>query len=270
MKLGHIDYLNCYPFYFHIFEKRPLKGIRIFSDYPSVLNSMMKEGKLDMSPISSATIADIADDVFVLPDFCLSSIGYVGSVILTSKVPIEDLDHRKVGLTSASHTSVVLLKVLLKNYYRLNPVYVQTYPRPRLKDIDAALVIGNDAMVKAPGLPPYTYDLGDLWLRKTGFPVVFAAFVVRERIVERYEADIKAVISSYHTSLTCLKEEKNEVVRKANQRYPDIIYDIDNYYDLLEFEFTEDLKKALMYYYSVAAELGLIKKVERLKYLTLK
>ena len=268
MKLGHIDYLNCYPFYFHIFEKEPLKKIKIFSEYPSVLNRMMRDGKLDMSPISSATCADISDDVLVLPEFCLSSIGYVGSVMLISKCPIEDLNRRKVGVTSASHTSLVLLKVLLKNYYKLEPVYIPTDPRPAMRDIDAALVIGNDAMVKAPGPASYTYDLGDLWLRKTGFPVVFAAFAVRERIVDRYESEIKAVISSYRTSLRYLKEKKNEVIVKARQRYPDIIYDIDNYYDLLEFEFTEDLKKALMFYYTVAGDLGFIKKVARLRYLT--
>lgn len=267
MKLGHIDYLNCYPFYFHAFERQPLKGIRIFSGYPNALNKMMRQGKLDMSPISSATCADMADQVFVLPEFCLSSIGYVGSVILESKVPIEDLNRKKVGVTRASHTSVVLLKVLLKNYYKLAPIYVQTDPRPVLKNMDAALVIGNDAMVKTSGPASYIYDLGDLWLRKTGFPVVFAVFALREKIVKRYETEIKAVISSYHSSLCCLKEEKDNVILKAKQRYPDIIYDIDNYYDLLEFEFTEDLKKALMFYFSVAGELGLIKKVDRLRYL---
>jgi len=269
MKLGHIDYLNCYPFYYHSFEESPLPGIEIFSDYPSALNKMMREGKLDMSPISSATCADIADDVWVLPEFCLSSIGYVGSVILISKIPIEHLDHKKVGVTTASHTSVVLLKALFKNYYKLAPVYVSTNPRPTLKDTDAALVIGNDAMVKSPTPAPYTYDLGDLWLRKTGYPVVFAVFAVRKAIVDQYAAEIKAVISSYHASLRCLEDKKEEVIQKAKQRYPDIIYDIDNYYDLLEFEFTDDLKKALMFYYSVGAQLGLIKKVDTLKYLSL-
>ncbi len=267
MRLGHIDYLNCYPFYYHAFEKAPLKGIRIFSDYPNALNRMLKQGELDMSPVSSATCADIADDVLVLPDFCLSSIGYVGSVILMSKTPIEDLDKKKVGITSASHTSVVLLKVLLNSYYKLEPVYVTTDPRPALKDLDAALVIGNDAMVKAPGPTAYIYDLGDLWLRKMGFPVVFAVFAVREKIAKKYEAEINSAISSYRESLCCLKQEKNQVIRKAKQRYPDIIYDINNYFDLLEFEFTENLKKALMFYYSVAGDLGLIKKVTNLRYL---
>ncbi len=186
MKLGHIDYLNCYPFYYHTFEKAPLKGVRIHSDYPSRLNRMLTQGQLDMSPISSASCGDIAEKVLVLPDFCLSSVGYVGSVILISKVPIEDLNGKNVGLTTASHTSVVLLKVLLKEYYKQEPVFIRTEPRPTLRNIDAALVIGNDAMVKPPGQTSYTYDLGDLWLRKTGYPVVFAVFAVREKIITRY------------------------------------------------------------------------------------
>jgi len=169
MKLGYIDYLNCYPFYFHFFEIKPVNGIKIFSGYPATLNKMLADGQLDMSPISSATCADVVNEVYVLPQFCLSSVGYVGSVILVSRVPIEDLNCRKIGLTSASHTSVVLLKILLENYYHAKPIYVPTVPRPRLEDMDAALVIGNDAMVNTSEPASYVYDLGDLWLRKTGY-----------------------------------------------------------------------------------------------------
>lgn len=267
MRLGYIDYLNCYPFYFRMFEKEPVNGISIHPGYPRRLNKMMTKRQLDMSPISSASYAQIADDVVVLPQFCLSSVGYVGSVILVSKIPIEDLNRKIVGITSASHTSEVLLKVLLKNYYHLEPVYIPTFPRPVLKDMDAALVIGNDAMALSSEPVSYIYDLGDLWLRKTGFPVVFAVFAVRERIVEKYASQIKAVVSSYHSSLRFLKEEKKKVVSKAKAKYPDIIYDINGYFDLLQFKFDEDLKKALMFYYSVAGEMGLIKKVEKLNYL---
>ena len=162
MRLGHIDYLNCYPFYYHAFEKQPLEGIRIVSDYPSRLNRMMAEDTLDMSPISAATCADLSDKLLVLPDFCLSSIGYVLSVTLVSKVPIEYLEAKKIGLTNASHTSVVLLKILLNSYYHLKPDYVTTGPRPSLKDIDAALIIGNDAMAGTADPASYVYDLGDL------------------------------------------------------------------------------------------------------------
>jgi chorismate dehydratase len=228
---------------------------------------MLVQNELDMSPVSSATCANIAEEVSILPQFCLSSIGYVGSVILISKLPIEDLSGKKVGLTTASHTSAVLLKVLLEKFYDQKAIYLKADPRPSLKNMDAALVIGNDAMVRIPEPASYVYDLGDLWFRKTGFPVVFAVFAIRKRVLVKYEEEIKTVISSYHKSLRCLKEEKENVILKAKERYPDIIYDIDGYYDLLEFEFSDDLKKALMFYYSIAGEMGLLKKVERLNYL---
>jgi chorismate dehydratase len=268
MKLGYIDYLNCYPFYFSMFERQTVEAIRIYPGYPCMLNQMMADRRLDMSPVSSAACAQIADDVVVLPQFCLSSVGYVGSVILVSKIPIEDLNQKKVGITSASHTSKVLLKVLLKNYYHLEPVYVSSQPRPVLRDLDAALVIGNDAMAISSEPISYIYDLGDLWLRKTGFPVVFAVFAIRERVVEKYLSRIQSVISSYHLSLNCLEEEKENVVSKARAKYPDIIYDINGYFDLLKFEFDDELKKALMFYYTIAGEMGLLKKVKRLNYLT--
>jgi chorismate dehydratase len=269
MKLGHIDYLNSYPFYYQMFQKKPLKGILVYSDYPSVLNKMMTKGDLDMSPISSIICADISDDILLLPQFCLSSIGYVGSVILVSQFPIEDLDGKRVGLTRASNTSVVLLKILMKKYYHLEPVYEQSDPRPTLEGIDAALVIGNEAMVKLSKPASYTYDLGDLWHRKTGNPVVFAVFAVRKAVVERYRAQIREVIESYSQSLRCLQKEKADLILKAKERYPDILYDIDNYYDQLKFEFTEDLRKAFMFYLGAAGDLGLTKKISRLNYLTL-
>ncbi len=267
MRLGYIDYLNCYPFYFYMFEKKAIKGVKLFPGYPGMLNKMMSHGQLDMSPISSATCGEIADDVMVLPRFCLSSVGYVGSVFLVSKLPIEDLKQKKVGITNASHTSVVLLKIILKKYYDGNSVFVPTGPRPSLKETDAALIIGNDAMVQPTEPASYVYDLGDLWLRKTGFPVVFAVFAVRKKILNKYKSMIKKVVLSYRSSLNSLEKDKKTVVLNAKKRYPDIIYDIDSYYDRLQFEFDDNLKKALMFYFSIADEMGLIKPVKNLQYL---
>ena len=65
MKLGYIDYLNCYPFYYHMLMKQPVEQVEIIPGYPSTLNRMMRRGSLDMSPVSSATCADIAEDVLV-------------------------------------------------------------------------------------------------------------------------------------------------------------------------------------------------------------
>lgn len=265
MKLGYIDYLNCYPFYYHMFEKKPVHGVKVFPAYPSGLNSMMLAGELQMSPISSGAYPDVAENVVLLPDFCLSSVGYVGSVNLISKVPIEALDGKTVGVTSASATSVALMKILLHKFYNITPQYVPATPLPDMTSLDAALIIGNEAMMMLAEPVSYKYDLGELWLRKTGYPVVFAVFAVQKSALETYGEQISGVIKSYHESIACMKTEKENVVKKAKKRYPDVAYDINFYYTLFQFDFTKELKDALLYYLQLAAEMGLLKKIDGIK-----
>lgn len=268
MKLGYINYLNCYPLYYHLMEKTPIDGAKIVSAYPSELNDMMRNRRLDISPISSAAYSDIQDDVLILPDFCLASVGYVRSVILISKIPIEDLNHKRIGLSSASQTSVVLLKSLLKRYYDIEPNYEPTRPDPSLKELDAALVIGNEAMIHSDEAIPYTYDLGDLWMRKTGFPVVFAILVVRKSAIEAQPEMVNTVIDSYRKSLQCLETDSQNLYHKAKKKYPNVAYDIPTYYRLIKYEFTPVLKDALRFYFSLSGELGFLKNVKALNFMS--
>jgi len=265
MKLGYINYLNCFPLYYRMTEKSPIPGVEIVSGYPGELNEMMRKGALDMSPISSAAYADIQDDAVILPDFCLASVGYVRSVILISRLPIEDLDHKNVGLSRASQTSVVLLKCLLKKYYRIAPIYQTIPPEPCLDGLDAALIIGNEAMMNlSPDAVPYVYDLGDLWFRKTGYPVVFAVFAARKSFMEAQPELLKAVMDSYGQSLQYLDTERDIVIRKASEKYPDISYDIAAYFRLIKYGFTAELKTALRFYFSLAAESGFLNAVKEI------
>lgn len=260
MKLGYIDYLNCYPFHFHMFERQPVPGVEIVPAYPSTLNRMLGRGELDMSAISAGALGDLGHSVLLLPDFCLSSVGYVHSVLLRSKLPIEELDGCSVGITRASRTSEILLKILLERRYHIRPVYVVTDPNPFMSGLDAALLIGNEAMMSSKQLVPFTYDLGELWLRETGFPVVFAVFAVHENGARNFPSEIAAVIDSYRRSLDCLAAEEEVVVKGACARYPDIVYDVRSYYHLFQFEFTANLKDALQFYLDSAADLGLFPK----------
>jgi chorismate dehydratase len=267
MKLGYIDYLNCYPFYYHQFEKEKLEDVEIVPGYPSDLNRMMMAGELDLSPISSATCARLDRKIRLLPDFCLSSVGYIGSVVLRSKVPIEELDGKTVGITRASHTSAVLLRILMERYFQIRPTYIETMPSPDPNGLDAALLIGNEAMKVSSKPVAYSYDLGELWLRKTGFPVVFAVFAVREEVIQKKMEQIRAVVRSYRTSLQYLTDQREQVIAGARKRYPDIIYDIGSYYSLFRFDFSVVLKEALEFYLRTAAELGFLQEIESIRYL---
>jgi chorismate dehydratase len=267
MKAGYIDYLNCYPFYHKIFQKGGVPGVEISAGYPEFLNSAAMRGELDLTPVSSAAYPSMQNDVLLLPDFCLSSEGYVRSVTLLSRMPIEELDGARVGLTTASRTSVVLLKILLEKHYGLKPEYSPANPRPSLDGLDAMLVIGNDAMTEPDEPVQYMYDLGDLWMRKTGFPVVFAVFIVRKSSVEANRAAIRDMLASFRESLDELKNNDAELIQCAAARYPGINYDIRHYYSLLKYDFTDRMKEALAFYFSEAASLGLLPQVNELGFL---
>lgn len=266
MNIGYINYLNCFPFYYNMFDVEPLNGINIVPAYPGELNSLIKRGELSMSPVSAGAYPYLQKDCVILPDFCLSSIGYVKSVVLQSHVPIEDLDKKRVGLTTASETSVALLKVLLSKYYNVTPDYIPVKPRPDMNNIDAALVIGNEAMTEPAEPVEYIYDLGDLWMRKTGFPVVFAIFLARREAVEKNADLIRKVCTSYKKSLEIMRNERELVVRRASEMYPGINYDISKYYSYLKFEFTSELKDALVFYYNETYQAGILDRVEKLEF----
>lgn len=266
MKLGYIDYLNCYPLYYQMLEKEPLEGVEIVSAIPGHLNRMARDGQLGMSAVSAAALADIAPDTLLLPHFCLSSVGYVGSVLLYSRYPIEELGNKTIGLSKASATTVGMLKILLKKFYGVDPEYIQIGTTPDLSKVDGALIIGNDAMVSPEAPVRYTYDIGDLWHRKTGFPAVFGVFVIARKAYEDSPDVVRTVIASYRKSLSAFASEKGEVIAKAAQRYPEIIYDLRVYFDRFQYVFSQELKNALNFYLQEAAELGVLNTIDRITY----
>ena len=262
MRLGCIDYLNCYPFYYHMLEKAPLPGTELFPRLPSELNRMMAAGGLDLSPVSAGAWPDIAGRAALLPDFCISSEGAVGSVVLISRRPVEELGGKRLALTSASRTSVVLLKALLKKFFSVEPVYETAGPQPSLGDCDAALLIGDHALTAEAAEAPFRYDLGELWPEKTGHPVVFAVFAADKAAAAAGPGAFKAVTGSYAASLACLASERPALLAAASRRYPAARCDVDSYIAGLRYVFTPARKEAFKFYLDTAAELGLLGRSE--------
>ena len=97
------SYAETVPFPFKLVE-----GI------PTELNRLLYEGKVDVSPSSSIEYAMNPGRYLLLPNLSITSKNKVMSILLESKVPIEELNKKVVALTTASATSVVLLRILLE------------------------------------------------------------------------------------------------------------------------------------------------------------
>lgn len=258
MNIGYIDYLNCYPLYHEMFYIKPVGGIQIIPAHPSLLNRMVHDGALILSPISAAYYPFLGESVHILPDLCIASNGPVKSVLLYSKYPIEDIDDRTVGLSSASLTSVTMFKILLKKYIGVTPRYAPAPPLPDVAHFDAALTIGNNALGKSSKAYLYCYDIGELWKKYTGYASVFALVAVHTGRRHFEKKKISAVIGSFHSSHAAFAKDKSGIIASAQERYPDIECDLEDYYSHLLYTLSPELITGLNFYFEQAAEMELL------------
>jgi chorismate dehydratase len=109
--------------------------------------------------------------------------GPVRSIFLISKVPFEEI--RRLAADSTSRTSVALSRVILARKYGVEPEVRSHKPHlpSMLVDADAALIIGDAALVLEPSeLPFHVLDLGAEWVRMSGLPMVFAVWAARAAV----------------------------------------------------------------------------------------
>jgi chorismate dehydratase len=183
LKLGHIDYLNCVPLFHHL-EHCGFNGT-IVDGVPSVLNEMLAQGDIDVSPSSSFEYGRGYKDYLLLPDHSISACDSVKSVLLFSPVPIEQLAGQCIYLTGESATSVNLLRVLLREYYGWDQVVCEVPQVPieqLLVEGKPVLLIGDRALKAAIAHRDSSviqYDLAQLWRKHAQLPFVFALWIVR-------------------------------------------------------------------------------------------
>ena len=87
-----------------------------------------------------------------LPWLSVSSLGPIYSILLFSKVPIEELGGKTIAVSSDSETSSALLKIILREFFSLKCSFRVTKlhsVRNILADFPAVLHIGDTAMMEA-------------------------------------------------------------------------------------------------------------------------
>ncbi|MEW6140148.1 MAG: menaquinone biosynthesis protein [Thermodesulfobacteriota bacterium] len=118
IRLGRMAYINTLPVDWGLIKGGlGSLGATVRRGAPTTLNALMAEGHLDASPVSSVAAAEHAADWLVFDHLCIGSRGAVGSVILHSDVPVEELGGRSITVTSDSATATRLLQILLEGYW---------------------------------------------------------------------------------------------------------------------------------------------------------
>lgn len=265
-RLGQLEFINCLPIY-HGLEQGllPLRA-ELVKGPPTALNQLFMRSRLDISPVSSIAYARNSEQCLLLPDLSISADGPVMSVLLFSKVPVTELEGKKVCLSRSSATGATLLKLLFDHYYHVQVDFGTATPDlgGMLAEADGALLIGDKAMqahrqVLLEGLPCHVTDLGAAWKSFTGFKMIYAVWVVREDYAKRYPEELneicKVLLEAKEIGLGRLLPY---VIAAAEQRSGLPLGLLEDYFHTIKYDFSVEDRKALLTFYDYAYKSGLI------------
>ena len=270
-RVGHIEFINCLPLYYGLVKKQVLWEVILTKDNARELSHKFMEEKLDICPISSIEYARHWRELVLLPGLSVSCDGPVTSIFLVSKVPIHELNGRKIALTNTSRTSQVLLKIILQDKYHIESEYVESPPNlgSMLLDADAALLIGNEALAIHYKIPEglYAYDLGVEWKALTKQKMVFAVWVARKKFAQE---KLQLVRDVQHSFVDSMQYSITHVEQVAEDAARWEVFDADflkAYFTTLRFGFDQEYQQGLLEYYRRAQALGHIAEIPELNFL---
>lgn len=236
IRVAAVSYLNTKPLIYG-FEKGMMKEeIELVTDFPASIADMLVNDEVDISLVPVATIPFLKE-YHIITDYCIGTIGEVASVCLFSDVPLKDI--KAILLDYQSRSSVGLLKVLLKDFWKMGVELVEAGAgyEDRISGTTAGLVIGDRAFVQRKKRK-YIYDLGTAWKEMTGLPFVFAAWIANKKLSETF-------IAKFNDSTAEGFKHLPEIIG-ANP-FPD--YDLDIYYTKnISFNLNDDKRKGLEEY----------------------
>ncbi len=245
IRLGRISYVNMAPVFYRLdADVEEIQGV------PTDLNRRLLEVELDIAPISSIEYARNAERLRILPRLCVGSEGAVDSIQLVSRKPLEQV--RTVAVTPESATSVVLTKVLLPEAEHV----------PLGAEADAKLLIGDAALKSAFEDPTPHYDLGRLWLERTGLPMVFAVWACPEPLC----AGLSELEDALVASVRLARAEPEQLAQEASERYGYPAGFLARYFEKLRYRFGPRERAGLMTFLELARDAGELDEVPELRF----
>lgn len=203
------------------------------------------------------------DTVRLIPDVCVGATKRVQSVCLVTKGD-ELSDIKSVALDVSSRTSVVLTKIMFREFLGFEPEWRDAVPNidAMLTDNDAALIIGDPAL-KISDLSSETssfrsFDLAELWHQYTGLGFVFAMWMTRR--------------STIAVDLAAARDEGIQNLGRIARNYAENI-GIDESAMLsylsesIAYSVDDSMQQGMELYFSLAEKHGLVGKIRPLEFI---
>lgn len=216
--------------------------VDLMIDYPSKIASMLLKNEIDIGLVPVAIIPEMKEH-HIISDYCIGSIGEVASVCLFSEVQIDKIE--RVLLDYQSRTSVALLKILIKEYWKIDVVFENTTGdyQSKISGTTAGLVIGDRAL-KQRKISSYIFDLSLEWQKFTGLPFVFAAWISNKPLPDNF-------IDLFNDANKVGLQNLAKVIENNNSAF----YDLETYFTRnISFKLTEEKRRGMELFLKLVTE----------------
>lgn len=172
--MGAVSYLNTRPLVYGLEQGMMQADIDLSFDYPANVAKQLLKNEIDVGLVPVAVLP-MLKEYHIISDYCIGADGPVASVCLFSDVPLQEVT--EVLVDYQSRTSAALLKILLKEHWKMQPVLTAAEKdfEAKITGTTAGLVIGDRAFAQR-NKSKYIYDLAEVWKQMTGLPFVFAVW----------------------------------------------------------------------------------------------
>jgi chorismate dehydratase len=236
IKISAVSYLNSKPFIYGLEHSEVRNEIDLQLDIPSVCAEKLIENKVDIGLVPVAVLPEL-EEYHIISDYCIGADGEVGSVLLLSDVPLNEI--KTILLDNQSRTSIELVQVLANKFWKIQPAWQEAEDNyiTRISGTTAAVVIGDRTFPIRNNFK-YVYDLAAEWKKFTSLPFVFACWVSNKKLpsdfIERFNSALKTGLSS-----------KAEVIKQYRDNHK-TDFDIRDYFEnKLSYNLDEKKKQAL-------------------------
>ncbi|MCS5621951.1 MAG: menaquinone biosynthesis protein [Nitrospinaceae bacterium] len=253
--LGIHDFINSQPLLGPLMKRASGARLEIRTDSPARLADQLSSGKLDMAMIPAIEYLKQADRFRIVPNVSISSRNKVGTVLLVSRVPLNDI--RSLALDNRSRTSIALFRILYSNVIPEGLKLTRHEPDPEkmLNHHDSALIIGDQALgISKEGVS--IYDLSEEWFNQTGKTFVHAVIAVREGI----KVENRIIQTLLDAKQEGLQNLDTIVQTQANKTGHPVFLLRDYLKNKIRYDFGEEEMEGLMHFQSLCHEFGLVPK----------
>ncbi len=230
-RISAVSYLNTVPFVFGIKQSGYIDNYQLLLDVPSVCADKIINSEADIGLIPVSGIPYIKN-CEIISDYCIGSQGKVKTVVLASKIPLNNIS--EVYLDLDSRTSAKLIKILAEKFWKKSIIWKDLTSLTILDNCDSVLLIGDKVFKYAENYE-YIYDLSEEWFKFTSLPFTFACWVANKKINENFK-------KNFNLAIKYGVENKVVAVKNSNFNTDQAIDYIENY---ISYDFDKLKRQAL-------------------------